>query len=175
MSNHCSGTITLHPFFNPGQHEFTCVINDRRHVVIPRVHVIDQKDARPIPVFCGGLSHDLYTEYNIHTHEQEIFLYANVGDYAGYKGPQLRHQEIEVTQEVLAALFYVKMYKRERGSLWSQRCHFANLMENMATGWFLEPPPEKIEDQEFITVARDGQVVQERNPFYFKPATEGAS
>lgn len=164
--------ITLKSLFHPGQHEFMAMVNDLRHVVIPKVEDRSKENARPIPVMCRNLAHDLFTEYNTYNHEHEIYLYASVGGYAGYKGPQLRHQEIEVTPEVLGTLFHVKMWQRSRGSLWSKRCHLADVQDNMKDGWFLEPPPEKIEDQEFITVSRDGQVCQERNPFYVAPPAE---
>lgn len=164
--------ITLQPLFNPGQHEFMCTINDLRHIVIPKVDSRDKENARPIPVQCRSLSHDLYTEYSVNNHEHEIFLYANVGGYAGYRGPQLRYQEIQVTPEVLGTLFHVKMYSRDRGSLWTKRCHMSDVSDNMKAGWFLEPPPEKIEDQEFIDVCRDGAMHRERNPFYVAPAPQ---
>lgn len=162
--------ITIRPLMNPGKHEFMCIIDERRHVVIPFVTAFGERKDPPVTLFFNGVPHLLHFDYNVNTHQQDLYLHSNVDPFKGYRGPRVIAQELEVEREVLDTLFKVVLYKRERGSLWSMRCFLKEAQRHLDQQWSLEPPPEKIEDQEYITVCRDGQVTQERNPFYSKPA-----
>lgn len=154
---------------------FGCEIGSNHYKVVPSNHLAD-KDKPGIPVRVNGIRHVIRSVYNISHHMHDLYLYADAGPYKGYQGPRIAHQQVCVTLKDFAAHFLIVLWKRENGSLWS--CRVATMKEveeHLTDGWFLDAPPEKIEDKEYIHVSRNGNSRVELNPFYTKPVEAAAT
>jgi hypothetical protein len=158
------------PSFGDDKQFYGCEINGKRYKVEPRNHLDHRSPDVGIPVRVNGIRHKLYSEYNVHHRAHQIYLYAEIGPYKGYKGPRLIRQHFEVTHKVFAEHFNIVMWKRENGSVWVCRVQTMKAVEeHMTDGWELDIPVDRQTDKKFITVTRDGRGVVELNPHYIKP------
>lgn len=145
---------------------YGCEINGKRYKVEPRNHLDVRTAEAGIPVRVGGIRHLLYSEYNINHRAHQIYLYAEIGPYKGYKGPRLIRQHFTVTHKVFAEHFNIVMWKREKDAVWVCRVQtMKQVEEHMADGWELDIPQDRQSDKKFITVCG----VVELNPHYVPP------
>lgn len=167
--------LRLQPIYDESHQRFMCLHEGHRLIVTPSLSLAQDSDRVPVHVVIDGVPHVLFTEYNIDSRLREIYMYAPDGPYQAYRGPRLGLRCIEVELDVFDKHFSIVLWKRDRGALWSKQVKgIGEMIAELKEGWFREPVPEKIEDAEFINVARDGAMVRERNPFYVPSAPEGA-
>lgn len=158
------------PSFGDDKQFYGCEINGKRYKVEPRNHLDHKSPEVGIPVRVNGIRHKLYSEYNVNHRAHQIYLYAEIGPYKGYKGPRLIRQHFEVTRKVFAEHFNIVMWKLEKGDRWTCRVQtMEQVEEHLKDGWELDIPVVRETDKKFVTVSRDGKSRVELNPFYIKP------
>lgn len=94
---------------------FGCTIDGKQYKVVPQA-MYNKQDQPGIPVRVKGIRHVVYSVYSTFVREYELFLYAAIGPYKGYKGPKVSSVPLEVTLKDFGDFFSFCMWKRKDDS-----------------------------------------------------------